>query len=74
MVKTEFYMEREDGVILNRTYSDAGMKIRSDETGALYDDAIDPASIGRTYTETDEPIEQDGTAEEVLNVLLGGGE
>lgn len=66
MIKTEIYSE---GLV--RTYSDAGMKIRSDETGALYDEAIDPASTGRTYTETDEPIEQDGTAEEVLAMLEG---
>lgn len=74
MVRTEFYKEREDGVILNRTYSDAGMKIKQDGTGALYDEAIDPASIGRTYTETDIPIEGDDTAEEIVNILLGGEE
>ena len=71
MVKTEFYMEREDGVILNRTYSDSGMKIRQDGTGALYDEAIDPEETGRTYTETDVPIEEP-TAEEIVNILLGG--
>ena len=69
MIKTEFYREREDGVILNRTYSDAGMMIRSDETGALYEDAIDPESMGRTYTETDIPIESDESAEETLSLL-----
>ena len=72
MIKTEFYREREDGVILNRTYSDAGMMIRQDETGALYDEAIDPASTGRNYTETDIPIDPDDTAEEILSILLGG--
>ena len=71
MIKTEFYREREDGVILNRTYSDAGMMIRQDETGALYDEAIDPEILGRTYTETDIPIEGE-TAEEIVNILLGG--
>jgi hypothetical protein len=69
MIKTEIYSE---GLV--RTYSDAGMKIRSDETGAIYDEAIDPASTGRTYTETDEPIEQDETAEGILNIILGGAE
>ena len=51
------------------TYSDAGYKIMQ-ETGAIYDDAIDVAP--HTYTETDIPIDSDTTAEEVLSVLLGG--
>lgn len=54
-IKTEYYKTRADGVVLNRTYSDAGMKIERD--GVIYDEAIDPAELGRTYTETDEPIE-----------------
>ena len=55
MVRTEFYMTRPDGVTLVRTYSDAGMKIERD--GVRYSEAIDPEHLGRTYTETDEPIE-----------------
>lgn len=42
---------------LIRTYSDAGFKIRKDGTDEIYDEAIDPADSGRTYTETDEPVE-----------------
>jgi hypothetical protein len=53
---TEYYTTREDGVVLNRTYSDKGMKIERD--GVRYDEAIDPAEINRQYTETDEPIEE----------------
>ena len=49
----------EDSVDLIRTYSDIGMKIRQDETGYLYDEAIDPDYMSRTYTETDIPIEED---------------
>lgn len=55
MIITEYYRTREDGVVLNRTYSDLGMMIERD--GIRYSEAIDPADLGRTYTETDEPIE-----------------
>ena len=50
MIITEKYAEN-----LTRTYSDAGMKIERD--GVLYDEAVDPNGIGRTYTETTEPVE-----------------
>ena len=55
MIITEYYKTREDGVVLNRTYSDLGMMIERD--GIRYSEAIDPADLGRTYTETAEPIE-----------------
>lgn len=54
---TEYYKTRDDGVVLNRTYSDMGMKIERD--GERYDEAIDPAELNRQYTETDEPIDAD---------------
>ena len=59
---TEHYKTREDGVVLNRTYSDKGMMIERD--GVRYDEAIDPAELNRQYTETDEPIETVGEATE----------
>lgn len=52
---TEYYKTRENGVVLNRTYSDKGMMIERD--GVRYDEAIDPAELNRQYTETDESIE-----------------
>lgn len=55
MIITEYYMTRDDGVVLNRTYSDAGMMIERD--GVRYSEAVDPAELNRQYTETDEPIE-----------------
>lgn len=55
MIITEYYRTRSDGVVLNRTYSDQGMMIERD--GVRYSEAIDPAGLGRVYTETDEPIE-----------------
>lgn len=57
MIVTEYFMTRTDGVILNRTYSDIGMKIERD--GVRYSEAVDPAELHRQYTETDEPIEKE---------------
>ena len=54
MIITEYFRTREDGAVLNRTYSDAGMMIERD--GVRYSEAVDPAELGRVYTETDEPV------------------
>lgn len=61
MIKTEYFRTREDGVVLNRTYSDTGMMIERE--GVLYSEAIDPADSGRTYTESTEPIEGEEATE-----------
>ena len=55
MIVTEYFKTREDGVVLNSTYSDKGMMIERD--GVRYEEAIDPAELNREYTETDEPID-----------------
>ena len=52
---TEYFTTRTDGVVLYRTYSDAGFKIERD--GVRYDEAVDPVELGRVYTETNEPID-----------------
>lgn len=54
MIVTEYFRTRADGVVLNRTYSDAGMMIERD--GVRYSEAIDPAALNRQYIETAEPI------------------
>lgn len=54
MIKTEIITI--NGKEYVHTYSDRNMQIRQNDTGAMYDDAIDPVDSGRTYTETDEPI------------------
>ena len=54
MIITEYYITREDGVLLNRTYSDSGMMIERE--GVQYSEAIDPAELNRQYAETDIPI------------------
>lgn len=40
---------------LIRTYSDLGVQIERE--GVQYSEAIDPAGLGREYTETDIPAE-----------------
>lgn len=59
MLVKEFYRTREDGVNLYRTYSDENFMIRQNETGNLYDEAIDVENAPYTYTETDIPIEEE---------------
>lgn len=54
-----------------RTYSDARMMIHGGSPEADYSEALDPADLGRTYTETTTPIEDESTAEELLNILTG---
>ena len=49
-------MTRDDGVKLIRTYSSRGMKIRQNETGIVYDDAVDVDDGRYSYSETDEKI------------------
>lgn len=71
MIQTEAFTI--NGYALIRTYSDAGFKVRKDGTDEIYDEAIDPADSGRTYTETDEPIDvSEAEAEEIVNILTGG--
>ena len=57
MIKTENF-KTESGLKLIRTYSDAGFKIIQDGTGIVYTEAIDPADANRTYTESEEKIEE----------------
>ena len=71
-IKTVYFSTREDGKVLNRTYSDIGMKIERD--GIRYDEAIDIAELNRQYTETDEPIDSnEATAEDYINALTSVG-
>ena len=54
-----------------KTYSDLGMKIHGGMPEGDYDEAYDPIDSGRTYTETNIPIEEDVTAEEIVSILTG---
>lgn len=64
MIQREFYTQRKDGVKLYRTYSDAGMMIRQNETGAEYAEAIDVEGASYTYTETETRIPAEEAAED----------
>jgi hypothetical protein len=70
MIVREEFRTRADGVKLFRTYSDDGKRIIQNETGIVYDEAIDVENAPYTYTESDEDIEL--TAEEALELILGG--
>lgn len=67
MIVTE---TRSDGLI--RTYSDSGKKIQKVGTDEIYDEAIDLATSGYTYVETDESNEISDT--EALSIIMGGEE
>lgn len=58
MVKTQ-KITRDDGVKLIRTYSSKGLKIRQNETGIIYDEAVDLEDSGFSYEETDIKIESE---------------
>ena len=57
-----------------RTYSDSGYMIKQTDTGEVYDEAIDPVEMGRTYTEIDEPIVSNETEAKAraYDILMGG--
>lgn len=77
MIVTEYYLTRNDGVKLYRTYSDRTFKIRQLPSQSIYDEAIDVENNSFTYEETNIPIdlgseEQDFkySAEQLLAINL----
>lgn len=59
MIKTEFFIEREDGIKLYKTYSDnEKMNLLQNETGIIYSEAIDVENSGYTYSEIEKPEEE----------------
>lgn len=63
---------------LVRTYSDAHVYIRGGNPIGNYEDAIDPIDAGRTYVETDIPIEEKEVSEEefaqIGRIMMGVSE
>ena len=59
MIKTEIISI--NGRQLQRTWSDAGFLI--ERNGAQYSEAVDPIDSGRTYTETEVPMETEPMTE-----------
>lgn len=72
MIIKEEYMTRADGVKLFRNYSDEGKLLIQNETGIKYAEAIDVENAPYTYTESDEDAPQELSAEEALNIIVGG--
>ena len=73
MIRTETITIGEKQFI--RTYSDRGMMIHGGFPEGNYDEAVDPAELGRVYTETDIPIEgEESEAEEIVSILTGEAE
>ena len=61
-----------------KNYSNAGMYIRQEQTGAVYSEAIDVENATFTYVETDIPIEVEELTEAeqkaaAWDELTGGG-
>ena len=72
MIMTTYFATREDGVVLNRTYSVEGFYILQNETGIKYSEAVDVEGAPYTYSETDELIEteaDEATEQDYLNAL-----
>lgn len=68
---------------LTRTFSDAGRYIIQDETGAEYQEAWDPITHPRTYTESEhiietddmeepDPVNDDAALIRAAEIMLGG--
>lgn len=68
MIRTEYPYKGSENLV--RHYSDSGMMIRQEETGAVYADAVDVYPSRYTYTETSIPTEdEDVTAEDIVREL-----
>ena len=70
MIVKEEYSTRADGVKLFRNYSDEGKRIIQNETGIVYDEAVDVEGASYTYSESKDDIML--TAEDALDIILGG--
>lgn len=64
MVQRDYYIRRNDGVVLYRSYSDEGYFIRQVQTGNVYSEAIDVDGAPYTYEETDELITEEKRKED----------
>ena len=58
MIVKEEYKTRADGVKLFRTCSDAGKRIIQNETGVIFDDAVDVEGATFTYSEVETKVIQ----------------
>lgn len=72
MIATELITAK-NGARMIRTYSTDGLRLRQDQTGVIYDEAIDIENSGYTYTETEERAEgEELEPQEALDLIFGG--
>ena len=57
-IKKEFCFELADGTRLYRTFSDEGKQIIQNETGVIFDDAVDVEGATFTYSEAETKVIQ----------------
>lgn len=61
-----------DGKTFEHVYSDRNLQVCRD--GRAWDEVFNPPNTGRVYTEGEPIPETEATAEEVLDILLGGAD
>lgn len=69
MIRTEIVTI--NGQQFEHVYSDENRQVYRD--GQAWDEVFNPINTGRVYTEGEMIPETEATAEEVLDILLGGG-
>lgn len=69
----EFYLTRDDGVNLYKTYSNKNFKIKKVGTDEVYDEAIDVEASNYEYEETAELTETNDIIEKAMayDILVG---
>ena len=67
MIYTEIVTIR--GKEFRRTYSDTNMVMRD---GVEYTEAVDPIDTDRVYTESTTTLPEEITAQEALDIIVGG--
>lgn len=72
MIRTETY--ELNGRQFTRTWSDDNRYILGGEPYGQYTEANDPSEFGRTYVEGDKIPDEEISAEDALNILMGVGE
>ena len=70
MIRTEIVTI--NGQEFEHVYSDENRQVCRD--GQAWDEVFNPINTGRVYTEGEPIPETEATAEEVLDILLGGGD
>lgn len=68
IVQEHFMVGNRDFV---RTYSNIGVKVHGGFPEDDYDEASEPAEFGRTYTETNIPVDGLNESETAVRILMG---